>query len=205
MKMMPLRRQALLRNVEPSPPNWEIAFSRAAPLEVDLGCGRGQYVWERALFCPGVNIVALDSRRKWIDALRARCRTKGVTNLRAIRCDVSEDLPILFAAGSVNAFTIHHPDPWWKKRHRKRRLIHPAFVDLIQRLLKPQGWIFLQSDVPDLISESQAIFREYGAFRSVDGDLVKREWMGGIKSHREARCLQQGIPIQRIAYVRTGE
>jgi tRNA (guanine-N7-)-methyltransferase len=193
----------MLRNVEPSPPNWEIAFGRDAPLEVDLGCGRGQYALERAQYCPEVNVVALESRHKWIIALRTHCQARGVTNLRAIRCDVSEDLPVLFSACSVNAFTIHHPDPWWKKRHHKRRLIQPAFVELLQRLLKPGGWVFIQSDVPDLISENQVVFGENKSFQLVDGDLVKREWMRGIMSHREARCLKLGIPVQRIAYVRT--
>jgi tRNA (guanine-N7-)-methyltransferase len=193
----------MLRNVEPSPPKWDIAFGREAPLEVDLGCGRGQYALERAVCCPAVNMVALDSRRKWITALRTLCHTRGIANLRAIRCDVSEDLPVLFAASSVNAFTIHHPDPWWKKRHRKRRLIHAAFVELLQCLLKPGGFVFIQSDVPDLIAENQVVFEENHSFQVVDGDLVKREWMHGIMSHREARCLKQGIPIQRIAYVRT--
>lgn len=201
--MIPLRRQVMLRNVEPAPPHWEIAFGREAPLEVNLGCGRGQYALARALCCPQVNVVALDSRRKWISGLRAHGQAKDIANLRAIRCDVSEDLPVLFGAGSVNAFTIHHPDPWWKKRHHKRRLINPAFVALLQRLLKPGGWVFIQSDVPDLIAENQVVFGENENFRLVDGDLVKREWMCGITSHREARCLQQGIPIQRIAYVRT--
>lgn len=199
---MPLRRQALVRNVDPSPPNWEIVFGRSAPLEVDLGCGRGQYAGERALRCPGVNVVALESRRKWVLALRAWGLERNLSNLRALWCDVNEDLPILFGAASIDAVTIHHPDPWWKKRHRKRRLVHPAFVNLIHRLLKPRGWVFIQSDVPDLISESEACFGEHGAFRPVDGELVKREWMCGIRSHREERCQKLGIPIARIAYLR---
>jgi tRNA (guanine-N7-)-methyltransferase len=203
--MLPLRLQASRRHVEPQPPRWEIAFGRSAPLEVDLGCGRGEYAFERARSHPEVDVVALETRKKWIDRLRTRSRNADLRNLRAIRCDVTQDLSVLFGPGSISAITIHHPDPWWKKRHHKRRLVQPAFVELLARLLRPGGFVFLQTDVPDLAEEMSVAFASHAAFDRLDGERCKRERLGELRSHREKRCLRLGIPIQRIAFARRPE
>lgn len=203
--MKSLSRSARLRNVDPAPPDWQTAFGRTAPIEVDLGCGRGDYAWQAAHARPEVNLVALDSRRKWIERLQRRCRQEGLTNLRAIRCDILEDLPILFGPGSVAAFTVHHPDPWWKKRHRKRRLIKPAMIDLLASLLTDGGWIYLQTDVPDLAAEMRALFAQNGGFEEIDAQRVHDVLMGGLRSHREKRCTEMGIPFSQLAYRLPGD
>jgi tRNA (guanine-N7-)-methyltransferase len=198
--MLSLRRQTLLRSVTPSPPDWRKAFGSSAPIEVDLGCGRGDFAWQRAVGFPEINVVALDLRRKWIGRLRESYHRQGVTNLRAIRCDVTQDLPVLFALNSVRAFTIHHPDPWWKKRHRKRRMVRHQLVEQIQGILTPGGLVYLQTDVPDLADEIRSIFSCFEAFKPLEADAVCRDHLGGLQSHREKKCLELGIPIHRLAY-----
>jgi len=199
--MLSLVRQAQMRGVEPVPPDWQAAFGNQAPVEVDLGCGRGVYALERATRFPGVNVVALEVRKKWLVQLRARARRQGVLNLRAVRCDVSEDLPMLFAPATVSGFTIHHPDPWWKKRHRKRRLVRPSLVEVLVHLLRPGGWIFAQTDVPDLADEMQSVLAACDRLTAVDPVAHQRTCLGGIRSHRESKCRQAGIPVRSVACV----
>lgn len=200
--MLSLVRQARMRGVDdPAPPDWRAAFGNQAPLEVDLGSGRGVYALERAARFPFVNVVALEIRKKWLVQLRAHARRRGVRNLRAVRCDVAEDLPMLFAPATVSGFTIHHPDPWWKKRHRKRRLVRPTMVALLVRLLRPGGWIFAQTDVPDLADEMQSVFAACDRLSAVDPVVHQDTCLGGIRSHRESKCRQAGIPIRSMAYV----
>ncbi len=186
--------------MRPAPPRWEAAFGRRAPLEVDLGCGRGDYALARAAQRPELDLVALDSRRSWIVEVRRKAGERGLNNLRAIRCDVSQDLPLLFLPGSVAAFTLFHPDPWWKKRHRKRRLVRPEFVAELARLLVPDGRVYLQTDVPDLAEEMRAAFESGGLFaRHTEGDL--REHGEGLPpSRRERRCRDLGIPLIRLLF-----
>jgi tRNA (guanine-N7-)-methyltransferase len=198
--MLSLLRHAQLRNITPAPPDWDKAFGDRAPLEVDLGCGRGDYAWQRAVSFPEIHVVALETRWKWIVQLRLRCRREGVTNLRAIRCDVTQDLPVLFAAGSVRGFTVHHPDPWWKKRHQKRRLVRNQVVLQMAKILQPGGFVYLQTDVPDLAEEIRAVFSSSRAFEPLPAEAFQREQLGGLQSHREKKCLRLGIPIQRLAY-----
>ena len=202
--MLPLSLQAQRRAIVPRPPRWTAAFGREAPLEVDLGCGRGDYTLARALARPELNLVALESRIKWVRRLRELCRRRGVENLRAIRCDVTADLRVLFGPGSVTGFSIHHPDPWWKKRHRKRRLIQSSFVQELARLLRPGGWVFLQTDVEDMADEVSSVFASLPAFVPLDGERWKAEELLGLRSHRERRCMQLGIPIRRMAWRLTG-
>jgi len=202
--MLSLSRHAQLRNITPAPPDWEKAFGAAAPIEVDLGCGRGDYAWQRARENPGIHVVALETRRKWIARLRQMCRKAGVTNLRAIRCDATLDLPILFAPDSVRGFTIHHPDPWWKKRHHKRRMVQRRLIPQIVEILQPEGFVYLQTDVLDLAEDIRSIFASFSLFQPISAEGFRQEHLGGLQSHREKKCLQRGIPIQRLAYILTG-
>jgi tRNA (guanine-N7-)-methyltransferase len=183
-------------------PDWDNLFGRRAPLEVDLGCGRGYFARLRASEFPEINQIALDARIKWIELLQARIQKEKITNLQALRCDVTQDLPVLFAQDSVAGFTIHHPDPWWKKRHRKRRLIQPALVEQFASLLAPQGWVFIQTDVPDLATEIRQIFESNPDFTETDAERIRIEKLGGLSSHREKKCLQLGIPVNRLAFYR---
>ena len=183
-----------------TPPNWENLFGRRAPLEVDLGCGRGYFARLRASEFPEIDQIALDARIKWIELLQARIQAEKITNLQALRCDVTQDLPVLFAQDSVAGFTIHHPDPWWKKRHRKRRLIQPALVEQFASLLAPRGWVYIQTDVPDLAAEIRQIFESNPDFAETDAEQIRSEKLGGLSSHREKKCLQLGIPVNRLAF-----
>ncbi len=198
--------QALIRqrnsNSEIKPPDWTKAFGNHHPLEVDLGCGRGNYALERASMRPGTNVVAIDTRLKWIRAIRQTAFDRGLRNIRAIRCDATQDLSLLFDNESVTGFTIFHPDPWWKKRHRKRRLVQPPWVDFIARLLVPGGWIFVQTDVPDMFAQIQTVFETSNLFEPIDPDAFAEHEMRGACSHRAKKCKELRIPVKRLAVKR---
>lgn len=200
--MIPLRLQAARRNVVPRPPDWDKAFGRGGPIFVDLGCGRGDLALSLAERCPERRVVALDNRKKWIDRLRKLARERAVANLRAIRCDASQDLPVLFGPGSVRAFLLHHPDPWWKKRHRKRRLVQAEWIAQLRSMLEPGGVVYLQTDVFDMADEMLEVFAAVPGFAPLDGASFKREALLDIRSHRESRCISLGLPIRRLAFRR---
>ena len=200
--MQPLIRSVLLRGVSPSPPRWEAAFGRRAPLEVDLGCGRGDYALERARGRPDLDLVALDARRSWVLELRRKAATAGLRNLRAICCDAGCDLPLLFGPSTVRGFTIFHPDPWWKKRHRKRRLVKPQFVALLARLLEPQGWVFVQTDVPDLAAEIEQIFLSSLDFLPIEPQQFFLRFGPLPPSRRQKRCERLGLPFRRLVFLK---
>ncbi len=202
--MLPLTRRR--QGFPPAkPPDWARAFGRRAPLEVDLGCGRGHFALERARSTPEVGLVAIDTRFKWITGIREQIRSQGLSNLRAIRCDASADLPLLFGPASVRGFSLMHPDPWWKKRHRKRRLVRPAWIDQIAGMLEPGGWFYAQTDVPELGDQIAEVLSTSGRFEAVDAEALLADHLGGAQSHRGRRCAQLGIPVTRLAFVLPGD
>ena len=184
----------------PKPPDWSKVFSGPVRLEVDLGCGRGHYALSRALASPASQLIALDTKSRWIAEIRKRALAQGITNLRAIRCDASHDLALLFAPGSVAGFSLHHPDPWWKKRHRKRRIIQADFVDRLADFLQASGWFYAQTDVPDLAAEIRSVFDASERFVPIDVEGLLNDSLGGAQSHRARKCAQLGIPVQRMAF-----
>jgi tRNA (guanine-N7-)-methyltransferase len=112
---------------------------------------------------------------------------------------------MLFSEGTIAGFTSHHPDPWWKKRHKKRRMIRPEVVSQLARLLAPGGWVYLQTDVPDLADDMRTCFESNQAFTPVDALSFIRDRLGGLQSHRERKCIEKGIPVERMVYVTLGE
>jgi tRNA (guanine-N7-)-methyltransferase len=170
---------------------------------VDLGCGRGDYLLARARSEPGIGLVGIELRFKWIVRIREIARREGLTNLRILRCDAQHDLPLLFAPGGVRGFTIHHPDPWWKKRHRKRRLVRAAYLERLAWLLEPGGFVFYQTDVPDMATEVAQAFAGLAQFVATDAAAMARDRLGGAQSHRARKCHQLGIPVVQLAYLRT--
>ncbi|HOX46774.1 MAG TPA: hypothetical protein PK668_24470 [Myxococcota bacterium] len=200
--MLSLKRRIAIGDTAPPPADWAAEFGRRAPLEVDLGCGRGAFVLERARLLPGTDFLALEARRKWIAHLREEITRHALPNLRAVWCDLQQDLPDLFPPGSVTGFTILHPDPWWKKRHHKRRLVQLETVGLLAALLRPGGWLYFQTDVPALADEATAAFGAHPVFAPLDAEHFLAEELGGVLSHRGRRCARQGIPVTRLAFRR---
>jgi tRNA (guanine-N7-)-methyltransferase len=185
---------------KPKPPDWTKAFGRRAPLHVDLGAGRGHFALERARRSPDVDLIAIEYKRKWVQSIQVKAMQDGLSNLRAIRCDARHDLPLLFAPESIAGLTLLHPDPWWKKRHRKRRLVQPGFVEYLGLVLAPHGWVYMQTDVPDLLAEMSAVFQASSRFEPMDADRVLQEHLQGVLSHRAAKCKSLGIPFGKRAF-----
>jgi tRNA (guanine-N7-)-methyltransferase len=198
--LLPLSRRIASGQAEPPPADWAEAFGRPAPLEVDLGSGRGAYALERARREPGLNVLALEARHKWVQLIRRLAERDRLGNIRALACDIQQDLGALLAPGSVQGFTILHPDPWWKKRHHKRRLVRPSMVALLGDLLAPGGFVFLQTDVPQLADEAAEAFGAARSLEPMDPEAWFVERLGGVLSHRGQRCRKLGIPVRRLAY-----
>jgi tRNA (guanine-N7-)-methyltransferase len=199
--MIPLSRSTVINKPDNYPIKWHQEFNRRAAIQVDLGCGRGHFALARAEQSPNTDFVALDWKKKWIDKINQTANQQGVSNLIALQCDITQDLSILFDIQSIDGLTILHPDPWWKKKHRKRRLVQPEFTLLLTRLLRPGGWVYIQTDVDDLSYEISSVFEENSLFESTDPLKLHADKIMHTRSHREKKCLELGIPVFRHAYL----
>jgi len=143
---------------------WEQIFRRKAPIKVEIGFGNGAFLTEMAQRQPGINFVGLEVYKKGIKKAIKRIQRAGLTNVRVIRVEASASLPKLFSAGEIAEIFINFPDPWPKRRHRKRRLITPSFVDTLHHLLEDGGKVYLATDFAEYAEEIRQRFLEHGGF-----------------------------------------
>lgn len=103
---------------------------------------------------------------------------------------------------AFSAVTIQFPDPQFKKKHKKRRMVQPPLVAAIAQYLEPGARVFIQSDVEEVAVEMREAFAEHGAFvdQSEDGQWMQDNPMG-VRTEREMLVLSQGLPVYRTVFV----
>ena len=182
----------------PGPPNFAAIFGRAAPIEVELGFGRPHFLLERAAEVPHHDLVGIEWKGRWPAAVWEKQARGLAPNVRALHGNAWLLFGALFPARSVQAIFLNFPDPWWKAKHKKRRIISDAFARLVAERLVPGGMILVQTDVASLLEE--LLFRLESQPRLVNpagrGRLAPKKPVGA-SSHREKRCRADGVPIFR--------
>jgi tRNA (guanine-N7-)-methyltransferase len=193
------------RSLAPAPPEGPLDLAGLLPgsggVEIEIGFGHGSFLYERAAARPDVKLFGLEIKKKWSYLVAERCRRRGLANVVAWGADAREVLPRVPAASVARVF-MHFPDPWWKKRHQRRRLTGSTLLDEVARLLVPGGEFFVQTDVPDRAELHLAALREHGGFRlgGVGGYLESNPYEG--RSNREIRAAEDGLPVYRTLAVR---
>src|SRR5512139_3785339 len=145
-------------------PDWTARLGAvAAPrVELEIGSGHGGYALAFARAHPDRLLVAIEQRRKFADELRARAEKRGHAGLVVVHGDARVLAPRLFASGSLAAIHVHFPDPWWKRRHHRRRLVDEGMSTLILRLLRPGGLLDFRTDVERYALEAIERLEEAG-------------------------------------------
>ena len=121
-------------------------FGRAAPVTFEIGFGNGDSLVALALAHPERNFVGLEVHRPGVGHLMLRCEEEHVGNVRIVCHDAVEILQQRVADATLDEVLLYFPDPWPKKRHHKRRIVQPAFVELVARKLKPGGVFRMATD-----------------------------------------------------------
>lgn len=190
----------------PLPAREELFRRPELPLEVDLGSMHGEFILERAAREPGRNFLGLEIRAPLVDEVNERVRRRGLPNAACVLCNANDAFPRLFAPGSLAAVYVHFPDPWFKNRHRKRRLVTAELVRDIARALEPGGVFRFMTDFEEYAREAVALVERCPDFRNPNGpgapDLPGE---GRVLTNREAWHLRRGDPIHRYAWVRVSE
>ncbi|MEY3767682.1 MAG: tRNA ((46)-N7)-methyltransferase TrmB, partial [Cyanobacteriota bacterium] len=149
------------------PPPAELFADPSQPLHLDIGCARGRFLLALAQQQPSVNHLGVEIRRALVSAAEADRQALGLNNLHYLFCNANVSLQDWLAAlpaGQLDLVSIQFPDPWFKKKHHKRRVLQPALLLAIAAALAPGKRFFLQSDVLAVIEPMVAITEASGCF-----------------------------------------
>ena len=176
-------------------------FGRPGPVHIEIGAGKGTFLFGQAGAQPDDNFLGIEWARKYYRHAVDRIGRWGLTNVRIIRTDAAEFLVDSVPDGSVDCFHIYFPDPWLKKRHNKRRFICAANLEHLIRCLKTAGQLRIATDHADYFEQIKTVL----AARSdvlEEIDFVKPagaesgEWVG---TNFERKYIKDLRPIYTIA------
>jgi tRNA (guanine-N7-)-methyltransferase len=125
------------------------AFGRTAPKILEIGFGMGTATADIARQRPEHDFLAIEVHAPGVGNLCKLIEEQQLNNIRIIRHDAVEVLQNMLQSASLDGFHLFFPDPWHKKRHNKRRLVQPPFIDMIVNRLKPGAYLHLATDWQD--------------------------------------------------------
>jgi len=176
-------------------------------IEIEIGPGRGWFLIERAEAEPRAALIGLEIRRKWASIVDRRLAQRGLgARCRVFAEDARHALARLAPDASVRRIFLSFPDPWWKKRHRKRLVVGDRFLDEVVRLLEPGGELFVQTDVDDRANAyEERIDAEPLLIAAGDASASPRlaEHSYVARSPRERRAIADGLPVHRMLWRRS--
>jgi tRNA (guanine-N7-)-methyltransferase len=183
--------------------DWSQVFANPSPVEIEVGFGKGGWLIDAAIRHPNVNFLGIEVVR----ALQLYCATRAakrnLANARVACTDARHFLAHRVAPQSVAAIHVYFPDPWWKKRHKKRRVFTPEFAEAGEKALVMGGILQIGTDVEEYFEVMTEIIASRPGFREIQrltqaGPAAPADLMTNFE--RKAR--QAGGSVWRATYVR---
>jgi tRNA (guanine-N7-)-methyltransferase len=178
------------------------------PIHLDIGCARGFFLLELAALQPERNHLGVEIRRPLVQAAQRDRDRQEQNNLHFLFCNANISLEAWMAAlppDQLQLVSIQFPDPWFKQRHRKRRVLQPALLLAIASALHPGRHLFLQSDVLAVIEPMVALVELSNGFARPKDD--PQPWRTSnplpVATERERYVQEQGQPTYRVLFERT--
>ncbi|MEB3211073.1 MAG: tRNA (guanosine(46)-N7)-methyltransferase TrmB [Leptolyngbyaceae bacterium] len=191
------------RTIEP--PHWPTVYANpSAPLHLDIGSAHGQFLFQMAPQHPSWNFLGIEIREPLVYQALEKRDELGLTNLHFIICNANTALTPLLESlprGMLQRVSIFFPDPWFKRRHQKRRVVQPELVTDLARVMPEGATIFLQSDVEGVAIAMCQQFSAHEAFSRTDNHWLAENPIG-VSTEREDMTLEKGLPVYRAMFVK---
>lgn len=180
---------------------WHDVFNREAPLHVEIGTGKGQFILGMAKKHPDCNFIGIELNESVIVSALEKCLKAKVRNVRLINAD-ARGLTEYFAENEVDEIYLNFCDPWPKHRHEKRRLTYPSFLAQYEYILKRHGVINLKTDNQGFFEYSLESFSRYGLIlRNISLDLHASGMADNVMTEYEEKFSAKGQRIYRCEAV----
>jgi tRNA (guanine-N7-)-methyltransferase len=176
-------------------------FARSAPVELEIGCGKGGFLLRQARANPDRNYLGIERANAIYKFAADRMARWGVENVRIVRADARQVVLRGLTDASLAGLHVYHPDPWPKRRHARRRLIQPDFVDAAVRVLRPGARWAIQTDHADYFEQIRPLLVAHEdldevPFNDPEAGITED---GLTETNFETKYLREGRTILRIA------
>jgi len=184
--------------------DWPRFFDNDHPVEIEVGMGKGLFLLTQALARPEVNFFGIEVVRKYQLYVATRVAVRKLPNVKTSCADAKRILHGFVHPASVSAVHVLFPDPWWKLRHRKRRVFTPEFATDAARILVSGGKLHIASDVEEYFGVMSDIVQGMPAFRVLDTNESRESLeAAGFQTNFERKAREQGTPVWRAVCERT--
>lgn len=183
----------------PQPFEMSVFADPSKPLLLDIGCARGRFLLRMAEAEPTWNYLGVEIREPLVDEANRLAEEAGLDNLHYSFCNamffidrVLESIP----AGILQKVTIQFPDPWFKRKHAKRRMVNEEMVACIAKHLVAEGEVLVQTDIEDLADEMFTLFRANDNFIEQPTDRNPFP----VRTEREKAVEDKSLPVYRTIF-----
>lgn len=192
-------KEEFIQNPEIYKGKWSECFTRNAPLHIELGMGRGQFISTTASLHPNINYIGIEKFPAVILRALEKKLQKQATNLELI-CGDADLILSFFAKHEVDRIYLNFSDPWPKKKHAEKRLTAHPFLNKYRHILKSGGEIHFKTDNQKLFEFSlHSLSNEGWQLRNITLDLHNSPFQAdNIMTEYEERYVKQGLPIYRL-------
>jgi len=177
-------------------------------LHLDIGCAAGEFLFDLALFNTSWNYLGIEIREKLVKTAKLKVREKEIKNLYFVfgnAHNILNDDQSKFIIRNLKSISFNFPDPWFKKRHFKRRIIQPEFINVLSNSLQRGTLIFIKTDVKDLFDYMDFTIVSNFHFKKIDQqdfNYSKSFNPNKIKTNREKLVIDNKLDIFESIYIK---
>jgi tRNA (guanine-N7-)-methyltransferase len=185
----------------PRPWNASLLFSRQGPLEVEVGSGKGLFLRNAAAARPETNFLGIEIAAKYAHFAAVMLVKRNLHNAIVVQADALRIFAELLPDDSLQAVHVYFPDPWWKKRHKKRRVMRETFLRDIQRTILPGGALHFWTDVEEYFHSTLELIAACTNLQGpLDAPETPAEHDMDYRTHFERRMRQSNEPVYRAEF-----
>lgn len=191
------------KEFEDLPRPWDAAalFGRHAPLEVEVGSGKGLFLTSAAAQTPEHDFLGIELALRYARHVAARLVQRNLPNAIAVHGNAQRVFRELLPDASLAAVHIYFPDPWWKKRHKKRRVLNEVFLRDVERTLATGGTLHFWTDVQDYFATTLALVADVTMLAGpYDVPEPPAEHDLDYRTHFERRTRKNEEPVYRAEF-----
>jgi tRNA (guanine-N7-)-methyltransferase len=186
------------------PPDWNQVYQDLTqPIHLDIGCARGRFLLQMAQLYPKINFLGIEIREPLVIEANQERDSLGLSNLDFLFGNINVVPEILLQSLPVDKLfwvSIQFPDPWFKQRHSKRRVVQPELVQALANYMVAGGLVFLQSDVELIALEMTEKFQEHPNFVQQHTTFWLEENIFSVATEREKATYNRGQPVYRSLF-----